>query len=63
MNSDKRDKTIAGIQIIAAVGIAVMVLGVQLNSLHTLVATVFSWVIVVAGVAVFIWALTKFAKL
>jgi len=61
---DKRDKTIAGIQIMAAIGIPIMILGVQLvTSIHTLLAAVAGSLIILAGMAVFIWALIKFAKL
>jgi hypothetical protein len=64
MNNDKRDKTIAGIQIMAAIGIPIMILGVQLTtSVPTLLAAISGWLIIAAGTVVFIWALVKFAKL
>jgi hypothetical protein len=61
---DKRDKTIAGIQIMATIGIPIMILGVQIaTSIHKLLTVVIGGLIIVVGIYVLWWALIKFAKL
>jgi len=63
MKTMPRDKQLAEVQIMAALAIAIMLVGAQIAAIGPGVLVVTGWIVMVAGVGLLGWNFYKLAKI